>query len=139
MADGVLEMRLVVTAPDYDEALRFYRDVLGLREIGAFDDGAGRVSILDAGRATLELSDVPHAEHIDRLEVGRRVAGQIRVAFEVADAAGATDRLVAGGATLVAAPVETPWRSLNARLDAPAGLQLTLFQALEPEGRAPSP
>jgi catechol 2,3-dioxygenase-like lactoylglutathione lyase family enzyme len=136
MADGVQEMRLVVTAPDYDEALRFYRDVLGLREIGAFDDGAGRVSILDAGRATLELSDVPHAEHIDRLEVGRRVAGQIRVAFEVADTAGATDRLVAGGATLVAAPVETPWRSLNARLDAPAGLQLTLFQALEPEVQA---
>ena len=88
MTDGVLEMRLVVTAPDYDEALRFYRDVLGLREIGAFDDGAGRVSILDAGRATLELSDVPHAEHIDRLEVGRRVAGHVRVAFEVPDAGG---------------------------------------------------
>lgn len=133
MADGVLEMRLVVTAPDYDEALRFYRDILGLREIGAFDDGAGRVSILDAGRATLELSDVPHAEHIDGLEVGRRVAGHIRVAFEVSDAAAATERLVAGGAMLVAAPVETPWRSLNARLEAPAGLQLTLFQALVPE------
>ena len=133
MADGVLEMRLVVTAPDYDEALRFYRDVLGLREIGAFDDGAGRVSILDAGRATLELSDVPHAEHIDRLEVGRRVAGHIRVAFEVPDAATTTHRLVEGGATLVAAPVETPWRSLNSRLDAPAGLELALFQALAPE------
>ena len=75
MGDGVLEMRLVVTAPDYDEALRFYRDVLGLPEVAAFDDGAGRVAILGAGRATLELSDVPHAEHIDRLEVGRRVAG----------------------------------------------------------------
>jgi lactoylglutathione lyase len=133
MADGVLEMRLVVTAPDYDEALRFYRDVLGLRELGAFDDGGGRVSILDAGRATLELTDVPHAEHIDRLEVGRRVAGHIRVAFEVADAAEATDRLAAAGARLIAAPVETPWRSLNSRLEAPAGLQLTLFQALEPE------
>ena len=34
MGDGVLEMRLVVTAPDYDEALAFYRDVLGLRELG---------------------------------------------------------------------------------------------------------
>ena len=133
MAGDVREMRLVVTAPDYDEALQFYRDVLGLPEIGAFADGGGRVAILDAGRATLELSDVPHAEHIDRLEVGRRVAGHIRVAFEVPDAARATDRLVMGGATLVAAPVETPWRSLNARLEAPAGLQLTLFQALEPE------
>jgi lactoylglutathione lyase len=132
-AGGVLEMRLVVTAPDYDEALRFYRDALGLREIGAFDDGAGRVAILDAGRATLELSDVPHAEHIDRLEVGRRVAGHVRVAFKVPDADGATDRLVTAGATLIAAPVETPWQSLNSRLDAPAGLQLTLFQELAPE------
>ena len=133
MGDGVLELRLVVTAPDYDEALRFYRDVLGLPEVAAFDDGAGRVAILDAGRATLELSDVPHAEHIDRLEVGRRVAGQIRVAFQVPDALEATNRLLAGGATLIAAPVETPWKSLNARLEAPAGLQLTLFQQLEPE------
>jgi len=130
MDDGVLELRLVVTAPDYDAALRFYRDVLGLPELGAFDDGAGRVAILDAGRATLELSDVPHAEHIDGLEVGRRVAGPIRVALRVSDAREATDRLVAAGATLVAPPVETPWRSLNSRLEAPAGLQLTLFEEL---------
>jgi lactoylglutathione lyase len=133
MADGVQEMRLVVTASDYDDALRFYRDILGLHEIGAFDDGAGRVTILDAGRATLELSDIPHAEHIDRLEVGRRVAGHIRVAFKVSDAAAATDALVRAGATVIAAPVETPWRSLNARLDGPADLQLTLFQELDPE------
>jgi lactoylglutathione lyase len=133
MADSVREMRLVVTADDYDAALRFYRDVLGLRELGSFDDGGGHVAILDAGRATLELSDVAHAEHIDRIEVGRRVAGHIRVAFEVGDAAGSTDRLVAAGATLVAPPVETPWRSLNSRLEGPAGLQLTLFEALAPE------
>ena len=91
------------------------------------------VSILDAGRATLELSDVPHAEHIDLLEVGRRVAGQIRVALKVPDAGEATDRLVAGGATLIAAPRPTPWGSLNSRLDAPGPLQLTLFQEVEPE------
>jgi lactoylglutathione lyase len=133
MADGVSELRLVVTAPDYEQALAFYRDVLGLRQLAAFDDGAGHVTILDAGRATLELSDVPHAEHIDRVEVGRRVAGQIRVAFAVPDAAAATARLVGAGATLIAAPVETPWRSLNSRLDAPGGLQLTLFQNLEPD------
>ncbi len=133
MGNGVSEMRLVVTAQDYDEALRFYRDVLGLRELGTFDDETGRVSILDAGRATLELSDVGHAEEIDRLEVGRRVAGHIRVAFQVGDTAEATGRLVEAGATLLAAPVETPWRSLNARLEAPAGLQLTLFQELAPE------
>lgn len=32
----VSELRLVVTAPDYEEALRFYRDVLGLAERAAF-------------------------------------------------------------------------------------------------------
>ena len=133
MADGVTEMRLVVTTPDYVEALAFYRDVLGLPLLAAFDDGAGHVTILDAGRATLELSDVPHAEHIDQVEVGRRVAGHIRVAFEVSDSAAATARLVAGGATLIAPPRPTPWRSLNSRLDAPGGLQLTLFQNLEAE------
>jgi predicted enzyme related to lactoylglutathione lyase len=132
MADGVRQMRLVVTADDYDEALAFYRDTLGLRELGAFAAEGGRVTILDAGRATLEITDPPHAAYIDKVEVGRRVAGHIRVAFEVDDAAAATTRLTGAGASLVAPPVETPWRSLNARLEGPAGLQLTLFQELDP-------
>jgi catechol 2,3-dioxygenase-like lactoylglutathione lyase family enzyme len=125
---AVTELRLVVTVDDYPTALRFYRDTLGLPQLAAFDDGAGHVTILDAGRATLELTDVAHAEHIDAVEVGRRVAGRIRVALAVPDAARATDRLVAGGATLLAPPTRTPWRSLNARLEAPGDLQLTLFQ-----------
>ena len=128
MADGVLEMRLVVTAEDYGKAVAFYRDTLGLPQLAAFDDGAGHVVILDAGRATLELSDLAHAEHIDRVEVGRRVAGHVRVAFGVPDAAAATTRLTDAGATLIAPPTPTPWRSLNSRLEAPGGLQLTLFQ-----------
>ena len=134
MDGGVLEMRLVVTAPDYDIALAFYRDVLGMPEIGAFSSPGGRVTILDAGRATLELADPPHAAYVDKVEVGRRVAGHVRVAFRVGDAVMATDRLVAGGAELIARPVETPWRSLNARLNGPAGLQLTLFEELDPAG-----
>ena len=130
MTDAVLEMRLVVTAEDYEAALAFYRDALGLRELGAYHEPGRRVTILDAGHATLELADPPHAAWIDEVEVGRRVAGHVRVAFQVPDAAAATERLVEGGATLVAPPVETPWRSLNARLEAPAGLQLTLFEQL---------
>ena len=59
MGDGVLEMRLVVTADDYAAALAFYRDMLGLTQLAAFDDGAGHVVILDAGRATLELCGRP--------------------------------------------------------------------------------
>jgi predicted enzyme related to lactoylglutathione lyase len=130
-APAVRELRLVVTADDYDGALRFYRDTLGLAEREAYNSPDGRVSILEAGRATLEVADPNQAEFIDRVEVGRRVAGHIRVAFEVADSVATTQRLVEAGAELIAEPTETPWRSLNARLAAPAGLQLTLFQELE--------
>ncbi len=126
----VRELRLCVTASDYDEAVRFYRDILGLRERIAYSSPDGRVAILEAGRATLELTDLTHAEFIDRVEVGRRVAGHIRVAFEVDDSAATTEQLAAGGATLLAEPTRTPWNSLNARLEAPAGLQLTLFTEL---------
>ena len=126
----VHQLRLVVTAPDFEEALAFYRDVLGLEEREAVGSPRGRIAILEAGRATLELVDAAHAEFIDEVEVGRRVAGHIRVAFEVDDSAEATAQLAAAGATVIAEPTRTPWNSLNARLDAPAGLQLTLFTEL---------
>jgi catechol 2,3-dioxygenase-like lactoylglutathione lyase family enzyme len=60
-------MRLVVAADDYDEALAFYRDVLGLPEelAVAGPDGA-RVTILDAGRATLELANPAQRDFIDQ-------------------------------------------------------------------------
>jgi lactoylglutathione lyase len=133
MSPAVRQLRVVVTASDYDEAIAFYRDALGLPELAAFAVAGGRVTILDAGRATLEITDPIHAAYIDEVEVGRRVAGHIRVAFEVEDAGAATDELVAAGATLIASPTETPWRSRNARLEGPAGLQLTLFQELDPD------
>jgi lactoylglutathione lyase len=126
----VRELRLVVTAPDYDEALHFYRDVLGLRQRAAYQSAGGRVVILEAGQATLELTDPIHAAYIDEVEVGRRVAGHIRVAFEVDDSPEATHALAAAGASVIAEPTVTPWNSLNARLEGPAGLQLTLFQEL---------
>jgi lactoylglutathione lyase len=128
----VTELRLVVTAPDYTQALAFYRDVLGLPERAAYASPGGRVTILDAGRATLELADPPHAAYVDAIEVGRRVAGHVRIAFEVCDTAATTARLAAAGATIIAEPSATPWRSLNSRLLGPAGLQLTLFSALHP-------
>ncbi|GAB3985488.1 VOC family protein [Plantactinospora veratri] len=126
----VRQLRLVVTADDYDEALRFYRDVLGLPERAAFSSPDGRVTILEAGRATLEITDPGHAEYIDEVEVGRRVAGHIRVALEVDDSPAVTATLADAGATVLAEPTRTPWNSLNSRLAAPGHLQLTLFTEL---------
>jgi predicted enzyme related to lactoylglutathione lyase len=128
----VMQLRLVVEAEDFNEALAFYRDALGLTEQAAFQgDNDARVVILDAGRATLELCNTAQKEMIDLVEVGHPSSPKIRVAFEVTDTNGATTRLVEAGATLIGAPVETPWRSLNSRLAAPAGLQITLFEELE--------
>jgi catechol 2,3-dioxygenase-like lactoylglutathione lyase family enzyme len=127
---SVGELRLVVTADDYDAVLRFYRDVLGLPEVADYSSPDGRVTLLGAGRATLEVIDTRQAEFIDRVEVGRRVAGRVRVAFEVDDSTVITAELAEAGATVIAGPTRTPWNSLNARLSAPDGLQLTLFEEL---------
>jgi predicted enzyme related to lactoylglutathione lyase len=133
-ADGhepprVRQLRLVVEAEDYEAALLFFRDALGLPEQAAFSgDGDARVVILEAGRATLEIANPAHKRFVDEVEVGRQVAPRIRVAFEVDDARAVTERLVSAGAEQVAPPIMTPWRSLNARLDAPAGLHITVFE-----------
>ena len=130
----VHQLRLSVTTEDLDEALRFYRDVLGMPELGTFTARGGQVTILDAGSATLELVDPTYAAYIDEVEVGRRVAGHIRVALEVPDSAAATRAAVDAGAEVLAPPTITPWQSSNARLAAPAGLQLTLFTDLTDGG-----
>lgn len=132
-AGGVRQLRLVVEASDYDQALTFYRDVLGLPEQAAFQgEGGARVAILDAGRATLEISNPAQKRMIDEVEVGRQIAPTLRVAFEVDDATATTAALVSAGAEELAPPTQTPWRSINARLQAPAGLQITVFHELEP-------
>jgi len=127
------QLRLAVTAADWAAAVRFYRDELGLRQLEDFSSDRGRVVLLDAGRATLELVDADQAAYIDEGEVGAHVAGHVRVAFEVDDVDAATRTLAGAGAEVIAEPTRTPWNSRNARLEAPAGLQLTLFE--EPAGR----
>ena len=89
---GVRELRLVVTTEDYDAAVGFYRDALGMAVSAEYlSDDQGRVMILPGGVATLELGDPGHGEYVDAVEL-------------------------------------TPWGSRNARLEAPGGLQITLYQ-----------
>jgi catechol 2,3-dioxygenase-like lactoylglutathione lyase family enzyme len=128
MAD-VTELRVTLTVADFDQALAFYRDALGLEQIADWSSEAGRVVALDAGRATLELFDRAQAEAVDTIEVGRRVSGTVRLAVKVADSQEMARRLVAAGAAQVAPPVMTPWGDRNARVRAPDGMQLTLFTA----------
>lgn len=126
------ETRVAVTTPDHEAALAFYRDALGLPQLADWTSADGKVVVLDGGRATLELIDEAQASYIDRVEVGRRVAGQVRLALEVDDSAAAAERARMNGAVLLGkGPVETPWGDRNVRLSAPADLQLTLFTRID--------
>jgi len=130
--DGVLQLRVVVEVDDFDDALAFYRDHLGMPTEFIIDsDHDARVIALQAGRATLELVTPRQRRLIDQLEVGHDVSPRIRIAFEVADVDTVTTRLVDAGAEQIAPPTQTPWRSRNARLDGPGPVHLTLFQELE--------
>jgi predicted enzyme related to lactoylglutathione lyase len=128
----VRQLRLVVEAEDFDAAVAFFRDALGLPEQAAFQaEDDAKVMILNAGLATLELSNPAQVRMIDRVEADGKPSAKIRIAFEVDDSQKVTDELVAAGGVLIASPRETPWRSLNSRLSAPAGLEVTVFQELE--------
>jgi catechol 2,3-dioxygenase-like lactoylglutathione lyase family enzyme len=127
---SVRELRLALTVDDFDEALAFYRDTLGLELRDMWLAPGSRGALLEAGRATLELFDEGQASMVDEIEVGRRVAGTVRIALEVDDSAALADTLEAAGAIRLGGPVETPWHDRNVRLEAPDGMQLTLFTVL---------
>lgn len=106
---NVMELRVALTVEDFDQALAFYRDALGLEQIADWSSDAGRVVVLDAGKATLELFDAAQAQMVDAVEAGRRVSGSVRFAVKVADSEDMASRLAAAGAARMAPPVVTPW------------------------------
>ena len=126
------QLRLIIETDDFDSALRFYRDVLGMPEQLAYaTEGDDRVAILNVGVATIELATPTHARNIDDVEGAPRTPGALRIALEVDDTAQAVATARDGGAEVISPPVKTPFQSLNARVQGPAGWQVTFFQELE--------
>lgn len=127
------QLRLIIETDDFDESVRFYRDVLGMPEQPAFaTEGDDRVSILHAGAATIELATRAHVRAIDAIENAPTSDGPtLRIALEVADTARAVAVSQESGAETLASPTETPFRTINARILGPAGWQVTFFQELE--------
>lgn len=129
----VFELRVALTSREYERIVKFYCEGLGIEPAALWNNDGGQALMLDMGKATLELFDERQAEVIDRLEAGKRVSGQVRLALQVPDLESAMERLLANGATLVHPPVKTPWGDYNVRLQDPDGMQITLFQALTGE------
>ena len=127
------QLRLIIEADDFDEALAFYRDLLGMPEQLAFaTEGEDRVAILHAGTATVEIASPAHARAIDDVEGAPPSGGPtLRLALEVDDTAATIHATEQTGRRTIAPPVATPFRTINARVDGPAGWQVTFFQELE--------
>ena len=127
----VFELRVALTASDYERSMRFYCDGLGIEPSALWSNGGGRALILDMGKATLELFDEIQAATIDQIEAEQRISGQVRFALQVPDLKEAMERLLDHGATLVHPAILTPWGDHNVRLQDPDGMQITLFQSPE--------
>jgi methylmalonyl-CoA/ethylmalonyl-CoA epimerase len=124
----VLELRVAITAENFERIENFYREGLGLEPDQTWPADQGRALVLDMGKATLEVFDEKQARTIDTIEVGQRTSGHIRFAIQVPDVKAATERLIANGATLVHPLVVMPWGDQNVRFQDPEGMQITLFQ-----------
>ena len=127
--EAARQFRIALTVDNFESALSFYRDVIGLRVQQEWSSEHGRGIVLSIREATLEILDRSHAEMVDTIEVGSRVSGQLRFAFQFSNLQSALESAQAAGAHLVHAPVETPWKDLNARLTGPDGVQMTFFLA----------
>jgi NAD(P)-dependent dehydrogenase (short-subunit alcohol dehydrogenase family) len=124
----VRAFRVALTVDDFDTAARFYRDGLGFPTQEEWDRPDNRGLILNVPNATLELLDRGAAETVDRVEAGQRVSESVRLAVEVGDVEAAAATLTEHGGAVVNTVVDTPWGDRNQRLQAPDGMQLTLFQ-----------
>jgi len=116
-----VNVRVVLTVPDFDEAVAFYRDAVGLEQLADWSGDDGRVILLDAGHATLELFDEQQAASVDRIEAGSRVSGTVRLALEVDDLDGIAQRLLAAGAKAEAEPVGRPGEAATRGFARPMG------------------
>ena|SRR5690349_4125732 len=121
------ELRIVLTVEDHERAVAFYRDALGLTQLADWSSAEGKVVLLDGGHGTLEIIDGSQADLIDQVEVGRRVAGPVRLAVRADSVSDLITVLDDAGADRLGEIVETPWGDRNARVRAPDGMQLTLF------------
>ena len=125
---NVKELRIILTVDNLEEIIKFYRESAGLQTSKEWHEATGNGIILEAGRASLELIDKNHAARIDDIEVGRRVAGPVRLALNIGhNIEEASEILISAGAAKLADIRQAPWSKVM-RLEDPSGMQLTLFE-----------
>lgn len=122
------EMRIALTVENFEAAVDFYQNGLELK-YGEKWQNDGNGQLLWAGSAGLEIFDEGYAARVDHIETERRISGPVRLAFDVEVFEESLKNAIEHGAVLVHEPIQTPWGDLNARIQAPDGMQITLYQS----------
>lgn len=127
---NILQLRVALTTREHKAMISFVKDNFRVNPSEVWESpNGGCGTLFDMGKASLEIFDDLYSAYIDEMEVGERVSGDVRLALEVTDIHDILRRILENGNKLVHGPLETPWGDINARIEAPNGLQVTLFQA----------
>jgi catechol 2,3-dioxygenase-like lactoylglutathione lyase family enzyme len=118
------DLRVLISASDYEATLAFYGELLGLPTAESWDDPDGRGTLFHAADGKIEVFE-GNADH-----PAHRVEG-VRVALEVPDAQALHDRLVAHGVKMVDPIEDHPWKHRSFTIDDPNGLALTFFHVID--------
>jgi catechol 2,3-dioxygenase-like lactoylglutathione lyase family enzyme len=128
----ISEMRLIIECADWDQAIAFYRDALGLRQIQGYQGDTEAQMILDVGRATIELvhPELPKIDSGKSAELSAPPVPKVRLAFRTSRAQAVIERLEEVGAERVEGPKLNSSETLNVRLTAPDHMPITVFRPL---------
>jgi hypothetical protein len=125
----VKELRIILTVENLNEMIKYYTETVGLNISKEWHETTGNGIILEAGKASLEIIDENHASTIDQIEVGKRVAGKVRLALNIGEnnIEEASSTFIVDGATKMADIKQAPWSKVM-RISDPSHMQITLFE-----------
>ena len=89
---------------DYDRAIGFYRDAMGLALIEDTDMGGGKRWVVVAGEGGARLLLAKASDDAQRAAIGYQTGGRVGFFLETGDFAEAHERMIAHGAKFLEAP-----------------------------------
>jgi glyoxylase I family protein len=126
---------VAVQTRDWEESLRFYRDLMGMRVIAEFGDDQRRLCLLETGGGGhIELYGPSDSSPRERFS--GRSDPYVHIAFGTRDTRAALERVRSAGFTVTVEPVELqagPLRVVIAFFIGPNGETIELIEMIEAE------
>lgn len=123
---NALEFRFAFYTRDFDRAVAFYRDTLGMAQVGGWDRPDGKGALLSAGgTAVVEIYGAAEGTTYDG-----PAPVAINLALRVATAAEVVQwhaKLVAAGADVQEAPTDRPWGHYAFGVNDPDGIPIYIY------------